>query len=114
MATDIVVPTLGESVSEAKIAFLREQYGFDKPMWQQFVYYWRDTVQGEFPGRAEEVPPPPRLATASLEVFERSQQLQLLRTDLERRRAAQQKVVEVQLRTIELAGEGLVELDPQP
>lgn len=37
-------------------------------------------------------------------------QLQQLREDLERRRAAEQKVVEVQLRTIELAGEGLVQL----
>ena len=26
----------GEVVSEDKIAFLREQYGFDKPLWEQY------------------------------------------------------------------------------
>ena len=27
----------GEAVDEAKIAFLREQYGLDKPWWQQYL-----------------------------------------------------------------------------
>ncbi len=26
----------------------RKTFNLDKPMWQQFVYYWRDTVRGEF------------------------------------------------------------------
>ena len=38
------------------------------------------------------------------------QRLQKLQEDLQHRREAQEKVVEVQLRTVELAGEGLVEL----
>ena len=33
----------GESVSEAKIAFLREQYGFDKPLWEQYAIYKEHT-----------------------------------------------------------------------
>ncbi len=26
----------------------RKTFNLDKPMWQQFIYYWRDTVQGQF------------------------------------------------------------------
>lgn len=43
------------------------------------------------------------------ELDDLEQRLQKLRTDLERRRQAQQKVIDVQLQTVELAGEGLVE-----
>lgn len=38
----------GESVSEAKIAFLREQYGFDRPMWQQYGIWVIGMLQGDF------------------------------------------------------------------
>ena len=26
----------------------RKTFNLDKPMWQQFVFYWRDTIRGEF------------------------------------------------------------------
>jgi peptide/nickel transport system permease protein len=26
----------------------RKAFNLDRPMWQQFVYYWKDTIQGEF------------------------------------------------------------------
>jgi peptide/nickel transport system permease protein len=26
----------------------RKAFNLDKPMWQQFVYYWKDTVEGQF------------------------------------------------------------------
>ncbi len=26
----------------------RKAFNLDKPMWQQFIYYWGDTIQGEF------------------------------------------------------------------
>jgi peptide/nickel transport system permease protein len=38
----------GESVSEQKIAFLREQYGFDKPMWEQYTMWLFGMLQGDF------------------------------------------------------------------
>ena len=38
----------GEAVSEAKIAFLREQYGFDEPMWQQYLVWVTGMLQGDF------------------------------------------------------------------
>ncbi len=38
----------GEAVSEDKIAFLRKQYGFDKPLWQQYVIWASGMVQGDF------------------------------------------------------------------
>jgi peptide/nickel transport system permease protein len=38
----------GESVSAEKIAFLREQYGFDKPMWQQYLIWVAGMLQGDF------------------------------------------------------------------
>ncbi len=38
----------GEAVSEAKIAFLREQYGFDKPDWQQYLLWLSGMLQGDF------------------------------------------------------------------
>ena len=38
----------GEAVSEDKIAFLREQYGFDKPLWQQYLIWVTGMLQGDF------------------------------------------------------------------
>jgi len=38
----------GESVSADKIAFLREQYGFDKPMWEQYSLWLFGMLQGDF------------------------------------------------------------------
>ena len=38
----------GEAVSEAKIAFLRQQYGFDKPLWQQYLIWVGGILQGDF------------------------------------------------------------------
>ena len=38
----------GEAVDEAKIAFLREQYGLDKPWWQQYVVWLFGMLQGDF------------------------------------------------------------------
>jgi len=38
----------GESVDETKIAFLREQYGLDKPMLQQYWGWLTGMLQGDF------------------------------------------------------------------
>jgi len=38
----------GETVSEDKIAFLREQYGFDKPLWEQYGLWVLGMLQGDF------------------------------------------------------------------
>jgi peptide/nickel transport system permease protein len=38
----------GESVDEQKIAFLREQYGLDKPMPQQYLKWLFGMLQGDF------------------------------------------------------------------
>jgi len=38
----------GEAVSEEKIAFLREQYGFDKPLWEQYGHWLLGMLQGDF------------------------------------------------------------------
>jgi len=38
----------GEAVSEAKIAFLRKQYGFDEPMWRQYLVWASGMLQGDF------------------------------------------------------------------
>ncbi len=38
----------GEAVSEQKIAFLREQYGFDKPMSEQYGLWLFGMLQGDF------------------------------------------------------------------
>ena len=38
----------GEAVSEEKIAFLREQYGFHKPMWEQYGLWLFGMIQGDF------------------------------------------------------------------
>ena len=64
-----------------------------------------EVVRGAFNERYEQA-----IARRQQQLEQLEKQLQQLREDLERRRSAQQKVVEVQLRTVELAGEGLVEL----
>ncbi len=38
----------GEKVSEDKIAFLQEQYGFDKPWYQQYASWLGGMLQGDF------------------------------------------------------------------
>ncbi len=38
----------GEAVSEDKIAFLRKQYGFDKPLWQQYLIWAGGMLRGDF------------------------------------------------------------------
>ncbi len=37
----------GERVAEEKIAFLREQYGLDRPMWQQYLVWVTGLLQGD-------------------------------------------------------------------
>jgi peptide/nickel transport system permease protein len=37
----------GESVDQKKIAFLREQYGLDQPMWQQYLTWVTGFIQGD-------------------------------------------------------------------
>jgi len=38
----------GESVDEQKIAFLRQHYGLDKPVWQQYLVWVWGMLQGDF------------------------------------------------------------------
>src|SRR6202040_1186802 len=37
----------GEKADLAKIAFLRAQYGFDRPLWQQYIYWVGGLVHGD-------------------------------------------------------------------
>ena len=37
----------GEGANLEKIAFLKAQYGFDKPMWQQYLYWAGGLLQGD-------------------------------------------------------------------
>ena len=37
----------GEKADLAKIAFLKAQYGFDKPLWQQYVYWAAGLLHGD-------------------------------------------------------------------
>jgi peptide/nickel transport system permease protein len=37
----------GEAADPAKIEFLREQYGFDKPMWQQYIFWAAGFLEGD-------------------------------------------------------------------
>jgi peptide/nickel transport system permease protein len=37
----------GEGVDEEKIAFLREQYGLDKPLWEQYVVWATGLLRGD-------------------------------------------------------------------
>ena len=38
----------GETVDETKIAFLRQEYGLDKPLWEQYLYWLIGMLQGDF------------------------------------------------------------------
>ena len=38
----------GETVDETKIAFLRQEYGLDKPLWEQYLYWLTGMLQGDF------------------------------------------------------------------
>jgi peptide/nickel transport system permease protein len=38
----------GESVDEQHVAFLREAYGFDRPMWEQYLHWIFGMLQGDF------------------------------------------------------------------
>src|SRR3979409_687834 len=37
----------GEKANLAKIAFLKAQYGFDRPLWQQYLYWVGGLIQGD-------------------------------------------------------------------
>jgi peptide/nickel transport system permease protein len=37
----------GEAVDLQKIAFLKAQYGFDKPVWEQYIYWVAGLLQGD-------------------------------------------------------------------
>jgi peptide/nickel transport system permease protein len=37
----------GEKANLAKIAFLKAQYGFDRPLWQQYLYWAGGLIQGD-------------------------------------------------------------------
>src|SRR5438874_11238460 len=37
----------GEQANMAKIAFLKAQYGFDRPLWQQYLYWVVGLIQGD-------------------------------------------------------------------
>jgi peptide/nickel transport system permease protein len=37
----------GEAVDPARIQFLREQYGFDQPLWEQYVYWVGGLLRGD-------------------------------------------------------------------
>lgn len=38
----------GESIDEAKIAFLREQYGLDRPLYEQYFHWLSGMLVGDF------------------------------------------------------------------
>ena len=38
----------GESVNRQKLAFLRTQYGLDRPGWVQYLYWLGGMLQGDF------------------------------------------------------------------
>src|SRR6266403_1593538 len=37
----------GEAVDLQKIQFLKEQYGFDKPLWEQYIYWVAGLLKGD-------------------------------------------------------------------
>jgi len=41
------IQALGEKVADEKIAFLREQYGLDKPLWQQYLVWVFGLLHGD-------------------------------------------------------------------
>jgi ABC-type dipeptide/oligopeptide/nickel transport system permease component len=44
---DPIVQMLGEGANSADIAALRHAYGFDAPLSQQYVHYWRGILHGD-------------------------------------------------------------------
>ena len=38
----------GESVDPARIEYLRQEYGFDKPLWQRYLIWITNFIQGDF------------------------------------------------------------------
>ena len=45
---DPAVMMLGPMASERSLTALREKMGLSKPLWQQFLYYIRDVIHGDF------------------------------------------------------------------
>jgi peptide/nickel transport system permease protein len=41
------IRAMGEKVADEKIAFLREQYGLDKPLWQQYLVWVTGLLRGD-------------------------------------------------------------------
>jgi len=41
------IQAMGERVADEKIQFLREQYGLDKPLWQQYLVWVTGLMQGD-------------------------------------------------------------------
>ena len=41
------IQAMGERVADEKIAFLREQYGLDKPLWQQYLVWVTGLLHGD-------------------------------------------------------------------
>jgi peptide/nickel transport system permease protein len=41
------IQAMGERIADEKIAFLREQYGLDKPMWQQYLVWVTGLLHGD-------------------------------------------------------------------
>ncbi len=41
------IQAMGEKIADEKIAFLREQYGLDKPMWQQYLVWVTGLMHGD-------------------------------------------------------------------
>ena len=47
----------GEAIDEAKLQFIKEQYGFDKPMWEQYLVWVFNMLQGDM-GYSFRIQPP--------------------------------------------------------
>ncbi len=41
------IQAMGEKIADEKIAFLREQYGLDKPLWQQYLVWVTGLLHGD-------------------------------------------------------------------
>lgn len=44
---DPIVQMLGDGATQADIAGLRHQYGFDQPLWMQYLHYWSGVFHGD-------------------------------------------------------------------
>lgn len=44
---DPIVQMLGDGATQADIASLRHQYGFDQPLWMQYLHYWAGVFHGD-------------------------------------------------------------------